>query len=191
MVVVMACGDDDFDGTLHDDGELGGRCYPNDTCNVGLSCSAGVCVLIDAPGGAPTDAPADAFFACNDDAALEPNNAIQTAFQTPVATTKSTLMLAGLAICPAGDADVYAVTITTANTNLEVIVDYAAGGVPLQARIINANSVTLANATPVTTTPRRIRAYAPTLPTGSYYAVISASPSGLNNYALTLNVTGP
>src|SRR5215813_9983198 len=46
---------------------------------------------------------------CADDSALEPNDTIQTAFQTPVADTKPSLVFAGLAICPAGDKDTYSI----------------------------------------------------------------------------------
>ena len=62
---------------------------------------------------------------------LEPNNTIQTAFQTPVATRRTTSTFAGLAICPAGDKDNYAITITVDGQNLEVLIEYEDGGAAL------------------------------------------------------------
>ncbi|HEY5948766.1 MAG TPA: hypothetical protein VIV40_24920 [Kofleriaceae bacterium] len=132
---------------------------------------------------------------CADDSALEPNDSIAQAFQTPVATTKNTLTFAGLAICPAGDKDDYSVTITTANQNLEVIIEYdAATGADLQGSILNSGGQAIANASPVSGMMGMRRAYTPNLPTGVYYASVFGPAMGsltTNNYKLTINVTGP
>lgn len=66
-MLLVACGDDDN----HNQGRLGGSCYPNGTCNATLTCNGGVCVgeldaavdspiedaAIDATVDAPPDAP--------------------------------------------------------------------------------------------------------------------------------------
>lgn len=130
---------------------------------------------------------------CADDSQLEPNDTITNAFQTPVATQKNTLTFAGLAICPMGDKDTYSITITTANQNLEMIFDYDDGGAELQGSLLNSGGVPIANASP-TTMARQKRAYAPNMPTGTYYAQVYGPNSGTattNNYKLTINVTGP
>jgi hypothetical protein len=129
---------------------------------------------------------------CADDSMLEPNDMISSAYQTPVATQKNTITFAGLAICPAGDKDNYAVTITTANQNLEVIIEYDAGGADLQGSILNATGTPIANASPVTGEAGKRRAYTPNLPTGTYYAAVFGPSMGqltTNNYKLTITVT--
>lgn len=131
---------------------------------------------------------------CADDSMLEPNDSIQMAFQTPVATQKNNLTFAGLAICPAGDKDTYSITITMAQQNLEMLVEYEGTGADLQGSILNMGGTPIANAAVMTGATGVRRAYAPNLPTGTYYAQIYGPNSGAvqtNNYKLTINVTGP
>jgi hypothetical protein len=55
VIVVAACGGNNGPGN----GEVGGHCYPNGTCNTTLVCSAGVCTApVDAGIDAPPDGPA-------------------------------------------------------------------------------------------------------------------------------------
>lgn len=131
---------------------------------------------------------------CDDDSQLEPNNSIQEAFQTPVATQKNTLTFAGLSICPMGDKDNYAITITTATQNLEMIIEYDTAGADLQGSILASNGTPLANASPVTDMPGVRKAYVPNASVGTYYAAVFGPSMGTlttNNYKLTINVTGP
>ncbi len=139
----------------------------------------------------PIDA---ATFLCSNDSQLEPNNTTMMAFQTPVAAQKNSLTFAGLAICPAGDKDHYSVTITQMGQNLEMILEYEDGGAPLSASILNNNGNPIMNASPVTGMNRVIRAYIPNMPTGVVYAQAYGPTMGalqMNNYKLTINVTGP
>jgi hypothetical protein len=192
-----------YDPQLGDSPFTCGPADQNPRCPDGYTCtpmgSTEVCL---APGG--TVAPdASTNANCADDSALEPNDSIATAFQTPVATTKNTLTFAGLAICPHGgvmdDKDDYSVTITQANQNLEVIIEYdLAAGADLSGSILNASGQAIANASPVTGMSGVKRAYTPNLPTGVYYASVfyMAPMSGgtgqkTNNYKMTINVTGP
>lgn len=162
-------------------------------CPDGYSCmmngsGASVCV---APNG---QIPDGGNGNCADDSALEPNETIQTAFQTPVAAQKASLTFAGLAICPMGDKDTYAITITTEGQNLEVIVVYDANGAVLNASILNSGGIPIANASPVSGMDGTIRAYTAHLPAGNYYAQVTGPTSGTlttNNYKLTINATGP
>jgi len=129
---------------------------------------------------------------CADDSTLEPNNTYMQAWQSPVATQKTMLVMAGLAICPSGDKDNYAITITTTNQNLEVLIEYDPAGGDLQGSILNSGGTPIANASP--TDPGHRRAYTPNLPTGVYYAAVFGPMMGAittNNYKLTINVTGP
>jgi hypothetical protein len=161
-------------------------------CPEGYTCQSGsggdVCL---APGGALPDAGKGN---CADDSTLEPNDSVQMAFQTPVATQKNSLMFAGLAICPAGDVDNYAITTTMANQNLEMIIEFDASGADLQGAILNSNGAPIANAATMTGTSGVKRAYTPNLPVGNYFAKVYGPSGGVvqtNNYKLTVNVTGP
>ena len=129
---------------------------------------------------------------CADDSQLEPNNTYMQAYQTPVAAMRTDLTFAGLAICPPGDKDNYAITITTMNQNLEILIEYDPAGADLQGSILNSGGTPIANASP--TDPGHRRAYTPNLPTGVYYAAVFGPMMGsitTNNYKLTINVTGP
>jgi hypothetical protein len=164
------------------------RCPDGYTCQMAGS-GGEVCL---APGG---QVPDGGKGNCADDSTLEPNDSIQMAFQTPVATQKNTLMFAGLAICPAGDKDTYSITITMANQNLEMIIEYDLGaGADLQGSILNSSGTPIANAATMSGVDGKRRAYTPNLPTGTYYAQVYGPNSGAvqtNNYKLTVNVTGP
>jgi hypothetical protein len=115
------------------------------------------------------------------------------AWQTPVDQTKN-FPLAGLAICPTGDKDTYAITIRTANENLEMIIEYETDGAPLQGSILNSGGVSIQNTSPVAGAGNKARAYAANLPTSVYYVQVYGPNSGgltTNNYKLDINVTGP
>lgn len=130
---------------------------------------------------------------CADDRSLEPNDSTSTAWITPVDTTK-TFPLSSLAICPAGDKDTYSVMMTTANQNLEMLVEYEASGAELQGSILNSGGVPIANASPASGAQNTKRAYTPNLPTGIYYVQVVGPNQGsltTNNYKLTITVTGP
>jgi len=96
-------------------------------------------------------------------------------------------------ICPSGDKDNYSITITQANQNLEVLIEYdPAMGADLQGAILNSGGTPIANASPTDAMHRR--AYTPNLPTGVYYASVFGPMTGAlttNNYKMTINVTGP
>lgn len=190
-IVSAAAACSPYDPDLGESPFLCGPTEQNPRCPDGYTCTmmgtAEYCLAMG--GSVPVDA---SNLNCADDSSLEPNDSIQTAFVTPVATTKNTLTFAGLAICPAGDKDNYSITITTANQNLEVIIEYDAAGADLQGSILNAGGTPIANASP--TTPGVRRAYTPNLPTGVYYAAVFGPMMGgltTNNYKLTINVTGP
>jgi len=153
LALVVSCGE-----PTQKTGEIGAACYPNGTCNVGLSCSAGVCYPADAPSptdasvdsplDGPPDAPPDAPFVCHNDNAFEPNETLQTAFATGVQTTQTSVTYNNLAICPSGDADHYLVAITAANTNFEALLYQEPSAVqPLRMAILGSGGATLNNAT--------------------------------------------
>jgi hypothetical protein len=190
LLLVTGCGDDG--PSADNDGEVGGHCYANGTCNVGLNCSAGICVpvdaAVDAPHDAAPDAPPDAYVCAT---AFEPNDTIQTATATSVATTMNSATITGVAVCPNTDKDHFEVTTTTGNQNLEVVVDFASPGPVLEVSILNSGGTPIANGSVVTGMPQRLRAFTPNLPTGTYYARIQSGGGASNAYQIALNVTGP
>ena len=100
----------------------------------------------------------------------------------------------GLAICPAGDKDLFSVVSGTQNENVGLIVEFQNNGATLDVAILNAGGIPIATGTAVTGNVFKVRAFAQNLPAGQYYAQVAAAVSGtltLNNYQLTLNVTGP
>src|SRR5262245_31152615 len=163
------------------------RCPDGYACTPGMGSGAmDVCLKMGGtipPDGTPGN--------CLDDSPLEPNNDTQHAWVTPVDTTK-TFPLAGLAICPAGDKDTYSITIRVMSENLEAIVEWEAEGAALQGAILNSGGVPIANASAVSGTTNKIRAYTANLPTGTYFVQVYGPASGAlttNNYKLNINVT--
>lgn len=163
-------------------------CPDGYACNAGAGGTAGVCEKMGS--GATVDAtPSD----CSVDSSLEPNDTIMMAWQTPVDTRKS-FPLTMLAICPAGDKDIYAMSITVQGENIEVLIDYDTSGAALQGAILNSSGNAVANAMPITGSDGHIRAYLANAPVGTYYASVFGPVSGpltTNTYNLTINITGP
>lgn len=162
------------------------RCPDGYTCIPGQGSNAfDVCLQNGGDGTIPDSGSSN----CANDSTLEPNDSVATAWITPVDNTKS-FPLSSLAICPAGDKDNYSVMMTTANQNLEMIVEYEVGGAELQGAILNSGGIAIQNAT--LTTANTKRAYAANLPTGIYYILVTGPASGTlltNNYKLNINVT--
>jgi hypothetical protein len=144
-----------------------------------------VCVV---PVVIPPDAPDN----CADDSALEPNDNKETAWMTPVDSTLQPFTLAQLAICPGGDKDQYRVQISTANRNIEMIIEYEEEGAELQGAIANATGVPITNAS--ATGANTKRAYAPNQPIGVYFVQVFGPATGdklTNNYKVTITASGP
>jgi hypothetical protein len=165
------------------------RCPEGYTCIPQGSAAPDVCLRNGGDGTIPDGGGGNGT--CANDSSLEPNDSTSMAWITPVDTTKS-FPLSALAICPAGDKDTYSVMMTVANQNLEMIVEYEAGGADLQGAILNSSGISIGNATATTANTRR--AYTPNLPSGIYYVQVTGPSSGTvttNNYKLNINVTGP
>ena len=178
--------------------DLGGQPFLCDsvepTCPDGYSCemetTGEMRMLCVVAGGAIVDSGTSGF-QCADDSTLEKpdkNDTIATAYQTPVASQRMDITFAGLAICPEGDKDNYAVNITAANQNLEVIVTWEAG-LPISASILNSVGTPIANGT--SNGPTSVKAYAANLPVGTYYTQAFAGATTKNNYKISIKVAGP
>ena len=132
-------------------------------------------------------------FDCKDDSDQEPNDMLAEASDVNIDGVK-TYSIADRAVCPAGDKDTFSVMITTASENVEATITYA-GGADLSGGILNTGGVTIARAEPVSGEAKTVRAFVRNLPIGQYYvqvyAPIGAGSLAVNNYKLSIEVTGP
>ena len=178
------------------------QCGTNGACPDGYVCQAdttgAMACTLAGPGAGNPDAPGvDApEFVCADDSNLEGatrNDTVATASVTPVASTRKTLSLAGLSICPDGDKDTYRVDITANNQSLAVSITYdaptAEGGVGLSLSILNANGTPVANG--AGTGNNMVAVTAPNLMTTNspYFVQVYGPVTGKNNYKLKIDVT--
>jgi len=167
-------------------------------CPDGFSCQTemgtGRMVCVAANGEIPdgTSGP------CLDDSHLEPNNDISMAFQTDVDNPRMSLPLSGLSICPAGDKDIYAVTLSKgvdpSYESLSATIKYDSGGAPLQLSLLNEGGMTIVNGGPVMGMDGTVSAAANMIPNGQYYVEVFGPAAGqltTNNYTLSIDVTGP
>jgi hypothetical protein len=134
-------------------------------------------------------------FDCNDDSAYEPNNTLDAATPTTItSSTPATFMLDGLAVCPARDRDLYAMTLSGPASHIELTVSFGASGATLASAILNAGGIPIAMGTATAEAPRTLRAYARNLPAGMYYAQVTGPDAGMlaqNNYSLAITISVP
>ncbi|MBX3157901.1 MAG: hypothetical protein KF773_18170 [Deltaproteobacteria bacterium] len=160
-------------------------CGEGDACPEGYGCvdqsGKKVCVI---QGGTLPDA-GPSGFQCNDDSALGNNDTIAGAYQTPVDNPKVDFMLAGLAICPETDRDTYRINLTMANKGIRVITTVDSGDV-INVSILNQGGTSIGNG--VDNGPGSLKACAPNLPTGTYYAQAFSNAAKKNNYRLQITV---
>jgi hypothetical protein len=126
-------------------------------------------------------------FNCADDSANEPNNGLEEA--TPADPMKA-FSVEGQSVCPAGDRDLFAISISEMNSAIELVIDFEAGGAELQLALLNAGGVPIS--TGKTVSEMKLRAAAQNLPVGTYYASISApvmETISVNNYTLAVTVS--
>ncbi len=182
FIFLAACSayDPDLGATPFLCGDTDPKCPDGYTCNAN-----GAGKMVCEKGGSTDAMP---MSGCANDSQLEPNDTIQTAWQSPVATARMNISLTGLAICPGTDKDNYKVDITTEGQNLEVILTYDPGNA-LSVSLLNSSGTSIVNGTPMGT--NQVRAYAANLPMDSYYASIFSSAMMENNYRIDINVTGP
>lgn len=182
LITMAACSayDEDLGPSPYYCGDEEPRCPSGYTCTDDPSSGTQVCLRSGEDIGNPT---------CNDDSLHEPNNVLAEAKPTPVDTMK-TFTQEQLAICPAGDKDLFAMMLSVANEHVELLVTYDVNGAPLGGALLNSGGVPIQSAKQVEGQPGTLRAFAQNLPSGMYYVQVSAA-SATNNYKFTVNVTGP
>jgi hypothetical protein len=156
-------------------------------CPDGYSCSSGMCVE---GGGNVSGTDGGNTGGCSD-SAIEPNNSYTQAFVTPVAAQKMTFTMTGLAICPAGDIDVYELTTDADMQTLTAAINYDASGAALDMQILNANGMSIKNGTAMSGMSNIVSASVADLASNSnYFVMVQASmASDQNTYTLTINVS--
>jgi hypothetical protein len=163
------------------------KCPDGYTCQTttGEAPTRNICVI---EGGQLIDANINAF-ACADDQTLEgpsKNDTINTASQTPVALRQKEIPYKGVAICPEGDKDVFAINVGVALQTIEIVVSWH-DGLPISASILGVHGTPLVPAT--SNGERSIKAVASQLEVGTYYAQVFAGQTTQNNYDLQIVVT--
>jgi hypothetical protein len=129
--------------------------------------------------------------ACADDSPRETsarNDTIETAVDSPVAGAQRSILLAPLAICPAGDRDLFAVQITADQQQLEAVTTWTAGA-PVAVDILDDTGTPVASGRAAG--ERSLRAAASRLPIGTFYVQASAAARTTNSYRIEITVTGP
>jgi hypothetical protein len=156
-------------------------------CPDGYDCMSGTCVK--SGGNAVVQVDAAMGSGCPDELS-EPNNSYTAPFVTPVASQFKTWKLTGLAICPAGDIDVYALT-TNAMQTLTASITYDSSGEPLDMQLLDSNGMTMKNGTAMQGMTNVVSASVADLPTNmTYYVFVQASTAGnQNTYSLDIAVT--
>ena len=152
-------------------------------CPDGYTCNAGTCV--DSNGGGMVAGPDAGMSGCPDQT-IEPNNSYTSPFQTPVASQLTTFKLTGVAICPAGDIDVYALT-TTGMQTITASITYNSSGAALDMQLLDSNGMTMKNGTGTANT---ISASVADLPASmTYYVMVQgSSTTDTNGYSLEIDV---
>jgi hypothetical protein len=155
-------------------------------CPDGYGCMSGMCV----EGGGSIAGTDGGNSGCPDEA-IEPNNSYTAPFVTPVASQKMTFTMTGLAICPAGDIDVYQLTTDADMQTLTAAINYTASGAALDMQILNANGMSIKNGTAMSGMANIVSASVADLTSNAnYFVQVQASmPSDQNSYTLTINVS--
>lgn len=188
LVAAALAGCSPYDPELSDTPFLCGDEAPR--CPDGYACIADlagrmVCSTQPAAPGAAGQAP------CADDLPLETaarNDTIETAYRAPIAAPARSILLAPLAICPAGDKDTFAVQITRSPQDLEAIATWA-GDPPVVVEILDDAGRPVVRG--VAAGDHALRAYAANLPVGTFYVQASAAAGVSDRYQVEITVTGP
>lgn len=181
------------DKKLAPDGQLGGACFANGTCDSGFSCEQDYCV--EGPDGGSGVVPQDAFvYQCNDDSMFEPNDTFATSMLLAKLGTTGTSesfkqVFSKMAICPATDQDYFTIQVISSVTQLDVSVTYDSpmhGGAPLFLNLYDPAGSLIG--TGATSGQDKLDVTVAN-PTGSYVFLVNSDDVGEDNYSVTVSVT--
>lgn len=169
-------------------GTPGGLCYPNETCDPGVECIEKLCVGPDEDSTVSPDA--QPSFTCNNDSEIEPNESVGNPTMTGISSQALSIELAALAICPTADKDVFSFDVAQSGTDALIEIEYQASLGGLTLEILNGTGNSIMSASPVGGNDNLLRATGTNLPTGIYYAQVSADESETeNNYSIRIVTT--
>jgi hypothetical protein len=119
---------------------------------------------------------------CNDDGAFEPNDTIESAFVTPVASQSQSFSAIAAICATSNDTDHYKIDVG-ANSAVEVVASWESGS-PVNVSLLNAAGSSVANGAPLGSTTMRL--CVSNLPAGTFFASVFASAP--NNYRLSIQI---
>jgi hypothetical protein len=158
------------------------RCPDDYTC---VDDGGGRQVCVSSGGVTPDAGPDGGGFQCAMDGPLEPNDSLAMAYQTDVGAGAPMRQYGPISICPEGDKDHFQINISSPNQGLEVITRWETG-MPVANSLLNAAGTSISNGTAMGT--NALRACAPNLPVGLYYAVAFSAGGQKNNYRIEMKV---
>ncbi|RMH41963.1 MAG: hypothetical protein D6689_09660 [Deltaproteobacteria bacterium] len=167
------------------------RCPDDYVCVPSGSSPTGVCVR-SGSGLVPDAGPDGSTAGCNDDSSLEPNDDLNQAYPTQIPGNGSAIAFASLAICPAGDVDLFWLSVDQNGKNIFAEVrdtDRARGELALD--LLNEQGTSVSTGTYEDNATLNVRLA--NAPQGTYYVrVRGADPTVVNNYGgLYIETTGP
>lgn len=194
MVVAASC--DPYDPELGDRpfqcGVSEPRCPDGYQC-VEISAAEQYCYRngSDAPDAGP-GGPNGTPFECADDSSVEPNDTIESATPTPIPAMADSYELAGLAICPTVDVDLFEFVVAANGTEVVVEVRYAANRGALLLDLHNAAGGVVATSAVVDGDLGHLRATVLAAEPALFYARVQAATMGIrNNYSIEIQATPP
>lgn len=99
-------------------------------------------------------------------------------------------MLSDLAICPTMDQDFFEFDIAANATDVSVEIEYQSTQGRLRLDLLNGTGASIMSASPVGGNENILGVSVANLPTGTYYAQVSADQQGIeNNYSIKIVTT--
>jgi hypothetical protein len=121
---------------------------------------------------------------CNNDSAIEPNNTTNQAWTTPIPANRDCISLVSLAVCPAGDVDLYRFGVEENGKNLKAEVTANLGAGALTLRVLNNAGSPVANGQAVD--GDTLQLIFNNMAVGVYYVEVAAPEDVTNNYIIDI-----
>jgi hypothetical protein len=179
------------------DPNLGGTpflCGPQSPpCPAGFACEDQTGQMVCANKNAGSGSGSSGGFPCADNGQLQPGPSITTAYQTPVASGRSSITYGPVGLCPGGIRQTYAVDIIENGVQtLKATITYQADGDPLNVLLLTSSGQTAATGS-ANAIPDSAVASVPAEPSGMAYVQVigpatPGSADGENNYLLGISV---
>ncbi len=138
--------------------------------------------------GEPIDEPdarADSGTACNNDSSVEPNDTTGNAWTTPIPDFRACVSLVSLAVCPAGDKDLYRFRVDVAGKNLKAEVTADLGASPLTLRLLVGTAGTsVTSGQPID--GNTVQLVANNLAANTYFVEVAAPEGVTGNYTMDI-----